>query len=204
MNPLLTKFSVILCVLFSLVAVSWAPNVSSTTSVSNLTPNQNHGLLSAFRAHYEQFQGLLVNVYTEETDPFLLQLLGEDLEEFGRTVEQVLYFNFFNYCELKTVKKHPDIFESEELQTLRTGVQLMIGDLQALYNQRVESSHNGRPAIIFSEYTRIEDVRVRLSILSFSGGPTVIRLHQALVISLVFHVERFIVIFLTLELPHLV
>ncbi|KAF9068229.1 hypothetical protein BDP27DRAFT_1161200, partial [Rhodocollybia butyracea] len=45
------------------------------------------------------------------------------------------------------------IFESEELQTLRTGVQLMIGDLQALYNQRVESSHNGRPAIIFSEYT---------------------------------------------------
>ncbi|KAF9070806.1 hypothetical protein BDP27DRAFT_1165065, partial [Rhodocollybia butyracea] len=45
------------------------------------------------------------------------------------------------------------IFEVEELQILRTGVQLMLGDLRALYDRQIEGSHNGRPAVLFSEYT---------------------------------------------------
>ncbi|KAJ3970262.1 hypothetical protein EV361DRAFT_1027262 [Lentinula raphanica] len=62
------------------------------------------GLLNAFRLHYDQFYQLLVSVYTQETDPFLLHLLGEDLEEFAHLVNQ-----------------HAHIFSSDELQTLCTG-----------------------------------------------------------------------------------
>ncbi|KAF9065739.1 hypothetical protein BDP27DRAFT_1424482 [Rhodocollybia butyracea] len=77
---------------FSLVTLSWAPNVSNVASTSNIN---NNGLLDAFRAHYEQFQGLLINVYTEETDPFLLQLLGKDLDQFGRTAERAYSIQIF-------------------------------------------------------------------------------------------------------------
>ena len=60
-------------------------------SANNVTSSTNStGLLNAFRLHYEQFHTLLISVYAEATDPFLLQLLGEDLEEFSRTVDQVL------------------------------------------------------------------------------------------------------------------
>lgn len=60
-------------------------------SANNVTSSTNsNGLLNAFRLHYEQFHTLLISVYAEATDPFLLQLLGEDLEEFSRTVDQVL------------------------------------------------------------------------------------------------------------------
>ncbi|KAJ3902812.1 hypothetical protein F5879DRAFT_1010729 [Lentinula edodes] len=82
-----------------------------------LATNSN-GLLDAFRLHYEQFHALLVSVYTEETDPFLLRLLGEDLEEFSHTVNQ-----------------HHDIFEPEELQTLRTGE---------------HTGHRGRPRTVIN------------------------------------------------------
>ncbi|KAJ3804020.1 hypothetical protein F5876DRAFT_14301, partial [Lentinula aff. lateritia] len=45
------------------------------------------------------------------------------------------------------------IFESEEAQTLQNGIQTMILDIQALYNQRIESSHLGRPEVVFTETT---------------------------------------------------
>ncbi|KAJ3753686.1 hypothetical protein EV360DRAFT_96915 [Lentinula raphanica] len=68
------------------------------------TDNSTASLLDAFRLHYDQFYCLLVSVYNEETDPFLLRLLGEDLEEFARLVNQ-----------------HSHIFSSEEFRTLCTG-----------------------------------------------------------------------------------
>ncbi|KAJ4466395.1 hypothetical protein C8J55DRAFT_406452, partial [Lentinula edodes] len=93
-------------------------------------------LLDAFRAHYEQFQIILTQVYSQETDSFLLQLLGEDLEQFGQIVNQ-----------------HTTLFAPEELQVLQNGVQLMIIDVRALYGQTTESSHQGRPEVIHREYT---------------------------------------------------
>lgn len=62
---------------------------SLATNTTSLDPSATNGLLEAFRAHYAQFQTLVTQVYTEETDPFLLQLLGEDLEEFYRIADQV-------------------------------------------------------------------------------------------------------------------
>ncbi|KAJ4476115.1 hypothetical protein C8R41DRAFT_703607, partial [Lentinula lateritia] len=91
-------------------------------------------LLCAFRTHYEQFCTLLISVHNEETDPFLLRLLGEDLEEFSNIVNQ-----------------NVNVFEQEELQTLREGVQLMIVDVRALYNQQAEASHDGRLEVISQE-----------------------------------------------------
>ncbi|KAJ4473970.1 hypothetical protein C8J55DRAFT_376515, partial [Lentinula edodes] len=45
------------------------------------------------------------------------------------------------------------IFESEEAQILQNSIQTMILDIRALYNQRIESSHLGRPEVVFTEIT---------------------------------------------------
>ncbi|KAJ4497858.1 hypothetical protein C8R41DRAFT_941859, partial [Lentinula lateritia] len=80
-------------------------------------------LLDAFRAHYAQFQAIVVQVHSEPTDPFLLQLLGEDLNQFTQIVTE-----------------HIAIFESEEAQMLQNSIQTMILDIRALYNQRIDTS----------------------------------------------------------------
>ncbi|KAJ3930310.1 MAG: hypothetical protein NXY57DRAFT_898320 [Lentinula lateritia] len=71
--------------LASFLLVFLLPGLAANTT----HPTSSNGLLDAFRSHYEQFHALLVSVHSEETDPFLLRLLGEDLEEFSRIVNQV-------------------------------------------------------------------------------------------------------------------
>ncbi|KAJ3868130.1 hypothetical protein EV359DRAFT_70730 [Lentinula novae-zelandiae] len=64
---------------FCILLLFFLPSlVVNTTNFIN-----SNGLLCAFRTHYEQFHALLISVHSEETDPFLLRLLGEDLEEFS-------------------------------------------------------------------------------------------------------------------------
>ncbi|KAJ3860487.1 hypothetical protein EV359DRAFT_9546, partial [Lentinula novae-zelandiae] len=45
------------------------------------------------------------------------------------------------------------IFEPDEAQILRSSVQAMILDIRALHNLRIESSHSGRPEVVFVEHT---------------------------------------------------
>ncbi|KAJ3878413.1 hypothetical protein F5051DRAFT_306310, partial [Lentinula edodes] len=49
--------------------------------------------------------------------------------------------------------KHRAIFGPEEAQILQSSLQVMILDIRALHEQRMESSHHGRPEIVFTEYT---------------------------------------------------
>lgn len=77
--------------LASFLLVFLLPGLAANTT----HPTSSNGLLDAFRSHYEQFHALLVSVHSEETDPFLLRLLGEDLEEFSRIVNQVFVYNFY-------------------------------------------------------------------------------------------------------------
>ncbi|KAJ3891717.1 hypothetical protein C8J55DRAFT_392187, partial [Lentinula edodes] len=93
-------------------------------------------LLDAFRAHYAQFMSVVVQVHTEPTDPFLLQLLGEDLNQFAQLAHE-----------------HVAIFEPEEAQTLQNSLQVMILDVRTLHERSIESSHSGRPEVVFTEYT---------------------------------------------------
>ncbi|KAJ3919188.1 hypothetical protein F5877DRAFT_12459, partial [Lentinula edodes] len=93
-------------------------------------------LLNAFRAHYAQFLAVVTQVHTEPTDSFLLQLLGEDLNQFAHLAHE-----------------HAAIFESDEAQTLQNSLQAMILDIRALHEQSIESSHSGRPEVVFTEYT---------------------------------------------------
>ncbi|KAJ3847203.1 hypothetical protein EV368DRAFT_12530, partial [Lentinula lateritia] len=44
-------------------------------------------------------------------------------------------------------------FEPNEAQILRSSVQAMILDIRALHNLRIESSHSGRPEVVFVEHT---------------------------------------------------
>ncbi|KAJ3912828.1 hypothetical protein F5877DRAFT_24002, partial [Lentinula edodes] len=89
-----------------------------------------------FRAHYAQFEAVMGQVHAEPTDPFLLQLLGEDLNQFSQLAQE-----------------HAAIFEPGEAQILQSSIQVMILDIRALYEGCIELSHNGRPEVVFTEYT---------------------------------------------------
>ncbi|KAJ3911879.1 hypothetical protein F5877DRAFT_22859, partial [Lentinula edodes] len=86
--------------------------------------------------YYAQFEAIVGQVHAEPTDPFLLQLLGEDLNQFSQLAQE-----------------HATIFEPEEAQILQSSIQVMILDIRALYERCIELSHNGRPEVVFTEYT---------------------------------------------------
>ncbi|KAJ3872646.1 hypothetical protein F5051DRAFT_338978 [Lentinula edodes] len=83
-------------VILSLISLVVAPDVTTTSSAPSLS------LLEAFRAHYAQFEAVVGQVHAEPTDPFLLQLLGEDLNQFSQLAQE-----------------HAAIFEPEEAQILQ-------------------------------------------------------------------------------------
>lgn len=61
----------------------------------NTLQNQQQELLNAVRAHYHQFEVLIQDAHHECTDVFILQRLGEDLEEYVGIVDQVHIILFF-------------------------------------------------------------------------------------------------------------
>ncbi|KAJ3815578.1 hypothetical protein F5876DRAFT_30466 [Lentinula aff. lateritia] len=58
----------------------------NTTNIGSSAPQTS--FLDAFRAHYAQFQAVAIQVHLEPTDPFLLELLGEDLHQFAQTATE--------------------------------------------------------------------------------------------------------------------
>lgn len=102
MRQLLKFLFLPLSLIYGLLSVfTFAPTITHSTNSSITLPNTDV-LLNAFRAHYEQFQVLLTQVYTHQTDTYLLQLLGEDLNEFGRAVNQVKLF----CCHFLVINAH--------------------------------------------------------------------------------------------------
>ncbi|KAH7877175.1 uncharacterized protein C8R40DRAFT_1040501 [Lentinula edodes] len=83
--------------LLSFITLTVAPNATNPS----ISPNSIN-LLDAFRAHYAQFEAIVRQVHAEATDPFLLQLLGEDLNQFSQLAHE-----------------HVAIFEHEEAQILQ-------------------------------------------------------------------------------------
>lgn len=63
----------------------------NTTNIGSSAPQTS--FLDAFRAHYAQFQAVAIQVHLEPTDPFLLELLGEDLHQFAQTATEVLSYH---------------------------------------------------------------------------------------------------------------
>ncbi|KAJ3878440.1 hypothetical protein F5051DRAFT_327920 [Lentinula edodes] len=83
--------------ILSLTSLVVAPDVTTTSTAPSLS------LLVAFRAHYAQFEAVMGQVHAEPTDPFLLQLLGEDLNQFSQLAQE-----------------HAAIFEPGEAQILQS------------------------------------------------------------------------------------
>lgn len=71
-------------VLLCIIPLTVAPEVP--TAGDSLNPTS---LLDSFRDHYAQFQAVVAQVHAEPTDPFLLQLLGEDLNQFSQLAREV-------------------------------------------------------------------------------------------------------------------
>ena len=69
-----------------------AVNITATGSSSGSLNSSNFAsgdLLNEFRIHYHRFHATIQQVYNDEMDVFHLRLLGEDLDEFSRIVDQV-------------------------------------------------------------------------------------------------------------------
>ena len=71
-------------VLLYFISSTVAPDIPSISTSLDST-----SLLNAFRAHYAQFLAVVTQVHTEPTDSFLLQLLGEDLNQFAHLAHEV-------------------------------------------------------------------------------------------------------------------
>ncbi|KAF9070671.1 hypothetical protein BDP27DRAFT_1175895, partial [Rhodocollybia butyracea] len=94
-------------------------------------------LQNEFREYYHHFESAVSHVRSQETDVFLLEILGEDLNDFSTVVDQ-----------------HSETFvDSTEWQTLRMNLQMMLTDVRALYNDYNERSHQGRPIIVSHDRT---------------------------------------------------
>ncbi|KAK7060964.1 hypothetical protein VNI00_000699 [Paramarasmius palmivorus] len=93
-------------------------------------------LEDAFRAHYHVFRSLLLES-SQRPEPYLLQILGEDLQEFAQITEN-----------------HSHVFSSgDEWDTLRTNLQIMLGDVRVLHERAVESTHSGYPTVVYRVYS---------------------------------------------------
>lgn len=60
-------------------------------------------LLNECRAHYHRFVELVTHVHIQQTDHFLLQLLGEDLHEFYTIVDSVSFYCCYNIIPSHTL-----------------------------------------------------------------------------------------------------
>ncbi|KAL0067937.1 hypothetical protein AAF712_005106 [Marasmius tenuissimus] len=90
-------------------------------------------LLSAFRQRHEEFiETIKLAQDLDDSELFLLQLLGDNLEDFQATVEE-------------NRSAFPD---ESEWQLLRTNMQVMLLDIRQMYKRAAESSHRGRPVVV--------------------------------------------------------
>ncbi|KAJ3976240.1 hypothetical protein EV361DRAFT_998896, partial [Lentinula raphanica] len=120
--------------LWSLAAscLCWASNPATPNSIFS----GSETLLNEFRIHYHHFGLILNQISQTETDPFHLELLNQDLQQFYSIVQQ-----------------NPSAFsDPSEWQTLQINLQHMILDVQTIYNHSVEQSHRGRPQVMQWEH----------------------------------------------------
>uniref|UniRef100_A0A0W0G8J2 Uncharacterized protein n=1 Tax=Moniliophthora roreri TaxID=221103 RepID=A0A0W0G8J2_MONRR len=88
-------------------------------------------LLECFRRIHQNFCIKLHESY-ENPEPYLLQLLDEDLQEFAQITDQ-----------------YPWVFENpSEWEMLCINLQTMLSDLRALHEQAIASTHQGHMPIV--------------------------------------------------------
>ncbi|KAJ8091899.1 hypothetical protein PM082_024132 [Marasmius tenuissimus] len=94
---------------------------------------QRSELLDSFRNRHQEFVDTIKLVNNlDGSEVFLIQLFGDNLEDFREAVEQ-----------------NQSAFSNEaEWQQLRQNLQLMIIDLRLIYQRACESTHHGRPVIV--------------------------------------------------------
>lgn len=78
------------------IVLSFISSVVAPHSAETSSPSLN--LLHAFRAHYAQFEAVMDQIHAEPTDPFLLQLLGEDLHRFSQLAHEVIFCFLCGQC----------------------------------------------------------------------------------------------------------
>ncbi|KAJ8078116.1 hypothetical protein PM082_000322 [Marasmius tenuissimus] len=98
-------------------------------------PNQT-ALLNAFRQRHEEFVEMIKMAQDlDDSELFLLQLLGDNIEDFQGAVEELL-------------RNRLAFTDQAEWQTLQTNLQVMLLDIRQMYKRATESSHHGRPVIV--------------------------------------------------------
>ncbi|KAK1230777.1 hypothetical protein PQX77_006126 [Marasmius sp. AFHP31] len=107
--------------------------------------------LNSFRQRHEEFlETIKMAQDLDDSELFLLQLLGDNMEDFQGTVEEA------SSCSISLSTKHahqplknqaafPD---QAEWQLLRTNLQVMLLDIRQMYKHAAESSHHGRPIVV--------------------------------------------------------
>ncbi|KAF9063659.1 hypothetical protein BDP27DRAFT_1159342, partial [Rhodocollybia butyracea] len=93
-------------------------------------------LLAQFHLGYQKFLDLVQEALVDSPDVFLLEMLGEELDDFQGLIV-----------------KHKSVFEDPELFTVQSGLQHMLHDVRILHDTILHSSHRGHPEVVSKEYS---------------------------------------------------
>ncbi|KAJ7650553.1 hypothetical protein FB45DRAFT_686260, partial [Roridomyces roridus] len=96
-------------------------------------------LLNAFRTHYHRFEATLHDLASNHTDAIVISRLGDDLSEFASMVAEAT--------------QNEAIFEPAEFATLQASLSAMQLDIRLDYQDAVDTSHHGRPALVQTVHT---------------------------------------------------
>lgn len=110
----------------------------------------NSELLDEFRAHYRRYENLVRAATLNPTDSTVLERLGDELDVFIALVIEVchiLNIRYFAY-KLNNWRQNANIFQAEELNTIRTSISIMQHDVRLQYQETLDLSHHGRPTIV--------------------------------------------------------
>ena len=108
-------------------------------------------LLSIFRLRYAHFERLVQSALSTPTDVTLLARLGDDLDVFANIAIEVRTTPLPKAINLMIIlppSQNLSVFDPEEFSTLRTNLAMMQGDIRLQYEEALDSSHHGRPAIV--------------------------------------------------------
>lgn len=99
-------------------------------------PNE---LLDAFQTNYHHFEQLVREAVTHATDSTILARLGDELDE---------YLNLVNEVSSEIIFKNNILITSTELNTIHTNLGIMQTDMHMQYQDVLDVSHHGQPAIV--------------------------------------------------------
>jgi len=120
---------------------------------AHLNPTSRSDLLEAFRNHYHRFERSVHDAVMNSADTVVLWRLGDDLDQYTRLVTEASVTIALRNSSITLLKKYSTIFMAAEHDTIMQSLAIMRNDVRQQYEQTINESHHGHPAIVETVHT---------------------------------------------------